>query len=115
MKSNCRNCHFLSKEYRDNTGQTFVFSLTKDEREKVIVKPDEVVSLHYSLSCHMGVWNEGVSGTSKDRDSIINITKRDYGCFFIRITLQCYLMQLVNYKSERAKTANLKNLIFTRV
>lgn len=82
MKANCRNCHFLSKEYRDNNGQSFVFSLTIDEREKVILKPDEVVASRYSLSCHMGVWDEGVSGTMKDRDSIINTIRRDCSCFF---------------------------------
>jgi hypothetical protein len=82
MKPNCRNCHFLSKEHRDNSGQVFVFSLTQQERDKVAITPDEVVATYYSLNCHMGVWDEGVSGTVQDRNSTVNLTQRDSNCFF---------------------------------
>lgn len=82
MKPICRNCHFLSKEHRDNTGKIYVFSLTQQEREKAAITPDEVIATHYSLNCKMGVWDEGVSGTIQDRNSIINLTRRDSNCFF---------------------------------
>jgi len=82
MKQICRNCHFLSKEYRDNAGQVFTFSLTQQDREKAVKAPDEVIAKHYSLNCKMGVWDEGVSGTIQDRNSTINLTKRDSNCFF---------------------------------
>ncbi|MFA6016167.1 MAG: hypothetical protein WC742_13985 [Gallionellaceae bacterium] len=83
MKPICRHCHFLSKEHREeNTGRALVFSLSKQEREKAALAPREVVAPYYSLNCHMGVWDEGVSGSAEERNSIINLTPRASGCFF---------------------------------
>jgi hypothetical protein len=83
MKPICRHCHFLSKEYREeNTGRSLAFSLSAQEREKAVLTPREVVAPYYSLNCHMGVWDEGVSGSVEGRDSIINLTPRASGCFF---------------------------------
>jgi hypothetical protein len=83
MKRICRNCHFLSKEYRDpGTGNPMVFSLSEQEREKAKSAPSDVVATHYALNCHMGVWDEGVSGSMEDRDTIINRTARGTSCFF---------------------------------
>ena len=82
MKAVCRNCHFLSKEHRNNAGQVFTVSLTQQEREKAVKEPNEIISSHYSLNCNMGVWDEGVSGSIQDRNSAINLTKRDSNCFF---------------------------------
>ena len=83
MKPICRHCHFLSKEHREeNTGRALVFSLSEQEREKAVLAPREVVAPYYSLNCHMGVWDEGVSGSVEERSSIINLTPRASGCFF---------------------------------
>ena len=85
MKPICCNCHFLSKECREeNTGRPLVFSLNKQEREKAALEPHEVVAKHYSLNCHMGVWDEGVSGSIEERNTIINLTPRTSSCFFFR-------------------------------
>ena len=83
MKPICRHCHFLAKEYREeNTGRVLKFSLTKPERENAALSPQEVVAAHYSLNCHMGVWDEGVSGSKQERNSVINVTPRASSCFF---------------------------------
>ena len=83
MKSICRNCHFLSKEYREaNTGRVLIFSLTQIDRDKVKESLDEDIFKNYSLSCHMGVWDEGVMGGTKERDTVINLTPRASNCFF---------------------------------
>lgn len=83
MKPICRHCHFLAKEYREeNTGRVLKFSLTKLERENAALSPQEVVAAHYSLNCHMGVWDEGVSGSKQERNSVINVTPRASSCFF---------------------------------
>jgi len=83
MKSICRNCHFFAKEYREeNTGRALVFSLSKQERDKAALEPQEMVARHYSLNCHMGVWDEGISGSTEERNSIINLVPRASGCFF---------------------------------
>ena len=82
MKPICRHCHFLSKEHREDTGRALAFSLSEQEREKAALAPREVVAMHYSLNCHMGVWDEGVSGSIEERNSIINLTSRASGCFF---------------------------------
>lgn len=83
MKTICRNCHFLAEDTRDsNTGTPIVFSLNKHERKSLESFPDDAVPEYYALNCHMGVWDEGVSGSSKERDTIINRTKRNTNCFF---------------------------------
>lgn len=79
----CRHCHFLAKEYREeNTGRVLTFSLTEPEREKAELSPQEVVAAHYSLNCYMGVWDEGVSGSTQERNSVINLVPRTSTCFF---------------------------------
>ncbi len=83
MKPICRHCHFLSKEHREeNTGRALVFSLNKQEREKAALAPHDVVANYYSLNCHMGVWDEGVSGSIEERNTVINLTPRSSSCFF---------------------------------
>lgn len=83
MKPICRHCHFLAKEYREeNTGRTLPFSLNKQEREKAALASNEMVATYYSLNCHMGVWDEGVSGSTEERNAIINLVPRASGCFF---------------------------------
>jgi len=83
MKKTCRHCHFLAKEFReDNTGRVLSFSLSKEEREAAASSPVEAVASDYSMTCHMGVWDEGVAGSKEDRNNVINVIPRDAGCFF---------------------------------
>ena len=70
MKAICRHCHFLAKETREEkTGHPITFSLNKQEREKAALASIEIVPTYYSLNCHMGVWDEGVSGSKEERNS----------------------------------------------
>jgi len=83
MRPICRHCHFLAKRYREeNTGRLLVFSLDQQEREKAKSAPDEMIPPHYSLNCYMGVWDEGVSGSTRERNSTVNLVSRATGCFF---------------------------------
>lgn len=83
MQHICRNCHFLAKEHREeNTGRSFAFSLNQQEREKAKLAPEEMIATHYSLNCHMGVWDEGVSNSEQARNSTVNLVPRASGCFF---------------------------------
>lgn len=83
MKAICRNCHFLAKEYREeNTGRPLSFSLNESERELVQSDPASAVKDHYSLKCHLGVWDEGVSQSPGGRDVTLNKTHRKNICFF---------------------------------
>lgn len=83
MKPICRHCHFLSKEHREgNAGRAIAYPLNKQEREKAAQSPHEVVADYYSLNCHMGVWDEGVSGSIDERNTVINLTLRESSCFF---------------------------------
>jgi hypothetical protein len=83
MQTVCRNCHFLSKEHREeNTGRVLTFSLNAQEREKAAKAPQEAIPPYYSLNCHLGVWDEGISGQTQERHSTINLVPRASGCFF---------------------------------
>lgn len=80
MKAICRNCHFLAKE--ENTGRLLSFSLNESERELVQSNPACAVKDYYSLKCHFGVWDEGVSQSPGGRDITLNKTHRKGSCFF---------------------------------
>ncbi len=84
MRAICRNCHFLTKEYREDSGRALKFSLSHEDRKKAKSDPEKVVPSHYSLNCHMGVWDEGVSGSALSRDSTLNKTPRSSACFFFQ-------------------------------
>ena len=82
MKKTCRHCHFLAKEHRNETGAVHSFSLSKEEREKAANTPEEAVPSYYAMSCHMGVWDEGVADSREGRNEVINLINRDSGCFY---------------------------------
>lgn len=83
MRPICRHCHFLAKETREeNTGRILAFTLNKQERENAALTSNEMVATYYSLNCHMGVWDEGISGSIEERNEIINLVPRASGCFF---------------------------------
>jgi hypothetical protein len=83
MKPVCRNCHFLTKELREeNTGRVVSFSLNQQERDKAARTPQDMMPAYYSLNCHMGVWDEGLSGAGVDRSTIVSLESRASTCFF---------------------------------
>ena len=83
MKAICRNCHFLAKECREEvTGRAHSFPLSESERKLVQSDPAHAVNQRYSLNCHLGVWDEGLSQPPGGRDVTINETPRGHSCFF---------------------------------
>jgi hypothetical protein len=117
MEKNCRNCHFLSKEFRtENSTQAHKFSLTKEERSSINISPESAVSSHCSLQCHMGVWDEGVSGSIADRDIIINRTKRNSSCFFFPHQPSMLYDAAFELQKRSAENAQLKKSnMYTRI
>ena len=83
MKKICRDCHFLARDYRGVSGETWKQTVTKEERDKAEAGEIDFFKLkdQASLNCHMGVWDEGVKPGSDDRLERVNKTKR-YNCFF---------------------------------
>ena len=79
MRTSCRECHFLAKVYRDpGTSVEHVFSLSPDERRKAPEGLD-----HYSLNCHMGVWDAGLGLSREEQARQIDRTDRAHACFFL--------------------------------
>ena len=117
MKPICRNCHFLSKEYREeNTARVLGFSLTKQERDKAELTPNDVISVHYSLNCHMGVWDEGVSGGAQERNLIINLTPRASSCFFFPYHPAMLFDAAKELQKRKDENQQLKNSnLYTRI
>ena len=83
MKRNCLNCHFFSKEHHPEHGEgVFKFSLDLEERKRFKEDPVGFDRGWYSLSCYMGVWDEGVSRVSSDEDTVLFSQERGRSCFF---------------------------------
>jgi U3 small nucleolar RNA-associated protein 14 len=83
MKQVCANCHFLAKEHREpNTGRVLSFSVSDKERHKAKNSINEFVNESYSLKCHMGVWDEGISPDKEGRIDRVNNVERMGLCFF---------------------------------
>jgi hypothetical protein len=84
MKKSCLNCHFFSKEYREeNTGRTLSFALRAKERESFEADPVGFDRGYESLKCYMGVWDEGVGPVAESEDKSLFSRDRGHDCFFI--------------------------------
>lgn len=117
MKQICRNCHFLAKEIReDNTGRFLSFSVSASERKKAENGNIGFIPDHYSLKCHHGVWDEGVSPVKENRLIIVTETKRKKKCFFwpynpALLFKAAEELQKRDYENEQLKRSNL----YTRI
>ncbi|NTW88466.1 MAG: hypothetical protein HGB26_04940 [Desulfobulbaceae bacterium] len=114
MIKNCLNCHFLSKENREN-GRTLSFSLREEEREKLAIDPVGFDRGWYSYKCYMGVWDEGVSPVSKDEDQIIFSQDRGDSCYFFnyrpsmlfKTAIELQRREIANSKTEPTRETNM--------
>ncbi|WP_394789496.1 hypothetical protein [Rhodoferax sp.] len=61
------------------------FALSTDDRKRIEANSDEAIPNYYALNCHMGIWDEGVSGSKPERSIVINQTPRKNSCFFLYI------------------------------
>ena len=77
MSKTCRDCHFLTKEYRGTGAIVHSFSLNADERKNL---PAPVA--HHSLRCHAGVWDEGLGMSRLEVTAEVDRPGRSTGCFF---------------------------------
>jgi hypothetical protein len=83
MRKICRNCHFLSKERREeNSKNIYCFSASNAEREQAKNNDIDFISDNYILKCYRGVWDEGVDPGKEKRLQIVNDVNRNKKCFF---------------------------------
>lgn len=82
MKQICRNCHFMSKEHRDEIGDVHIFSVSAIERENAKNGVADFVGSQFSLNCYHGVWDEGVAPGKAGRLNTIAEVNRKWNCFF---------------------------------
>ena len=78
MKGKCRNCHFLAKSYRADSGDPYVFSWSEDERSSGFIKSN------YSPNCNQGVWDAGIDPSINAKLNEYLDKPRKDTCFFIR-------------------------------
>lgn len=80
-KQTCVDCHFFVKESRSTGPATFV--VTSADRELSRKGDYSWHKEYYAIACHLGVWDEGVSGyDSSRRHEIVAETERRNFCFF---------------------------------
>ena len=117
MKHVCRNCHFLSKEIREeNTGRVLNFSVTADEREQVRNGNINFVKDHYCLKCYQGVWDEGVTPGKENRSKIVNDTNRKNKCFYWKYSPGTLFPAAVELQKRKAENEQLKRSnLYTRI
>jgi hypothetical protein len=114
MKKNCRNCHFLAKEHRDESGKVYTNSPSPKERDEYIKDAENAVPEYYSLNCHMGVWDEGIIGKGI-RDEILNKEHRR-NCFFFKfIPGMMFNAAKELQKREQEEQAIRTSNLYTRV
>ena len=73
-------CHSHREE---NSGRELKFSLKEELRESLKEDPVGYDRGWYTLQCHMGVWDEGVSPVATAEDAVHFSQERGYSCFFI--------------------------------
>lgn len=109
MENNCLNCHFLSKEHREeNSGIVLNFSLTEKERNNLERDPIGFDRGWYSYKCYMGVWDEGISPVSKAEDEVLFSQNRGKSCFFIKYRPSMLFPAAVELQKREQENRNLK-------
>ncbi|WP_217557753.1 hypothetical protein [Vibrio metschnikovii] len=115
MKKNCRNCHFLTKEYTsiDSDFETSN-SFSNVERCEIDRMKANPIKDHYAAKCHMSVWREGAT---KDPDFYKKvITSNRSNCFFYpyqkgMLFKAAEIMQKRQQDNEHLKRSNM----YTRI
>ncbi len=83
MNEICRNCHFFAQTLPpEGRGPRYVFSLSTERRAACARSEFKDDDPFYSLSCHRGVWDEGLKHPSFDFDHEINKKDRKNFCYF---------------------------------
>jgi len=109
MERNCLNCHFLSKEHREeNTERVLSFSLKEEERKKLAIDPIGFDRGWYSYKCYRGVWDEGVSPVSKAEDEILFSKNRGDSCFFIKYSPSMLFPTAIELQKREQENCRLK-------
>lgn len=77
MKQKCRNCHFLCKTHRSESGETFDLSWTSKDRS------NGKITTPYSSSCYLKVWDTGIDPSINT--NLVNVIdeNRKNVCFFM--------------------------------
>jgi len=80
IKERCRNCHFLTKEFRIS-GEVYKNGLSASDRKMLVTNPDDITEDGAdTLNCHFGIWDEGIIG-KKERHKYVNEILRN-NCFY---------------------------------
>src|SRR6056297_384987 len=109
MKRNCLNCHFLSKEHREETsGGVYRFSLKRGERKNLEEDPLSFERGFYSFRCHMGVWDEAVSRVAEVEEAILFSQGRGESCFFIPYKESMLFPAAIELQKRNQENKNLK-------
>lgn len=121
MKQICKNCHFLSKEIREeNTGRVQNTSISSKDREKAENGIVDFIPEYYSMKCYLGVWDEGVNSGKENRLSIVLKTKRKGKCFFLpynpgMLFETAKALQRQQQEDNKSKRSNLYTRIALRI
>jgi hypothetical protein len=116
MKQICQNCHFMSKESRNETGVVHILSVSSKEREEAKSGNIDFVGSHYSLNCYHGVWDEGVAPGKENRLRNINGTNRKRKCFFWPHNPEMLFKAAVELQKREQENEQMKRSnLYTRI
>lgn len=111
----CKTCHFLAKE-RNVGAQNFKFSLSIDERNSIDTAIHPELLSSSSICCHMGVWDSGVSPSSKDTTKQISLKRNKIDCFYIEHKPSMLFPAAETLQKRQQETEYLKKSnMYTRI
>ena len=82
FNNRCVNCHFLHRQFRDETGREYKFEIAQPKRNEAKLGDFSWQKDRESLSCYKGVWDEGYNFNSENKHNII-IKQRRTQCYFM--------------------------------
>lgn len=82
FKKTCIDCHFLHRQFRDDTGREYRMEVTQTQRDQSKNNDFMWQRAEESLGCYKGVWDEGHNFPNQEKFKIIVKQGRRNNCYF---------------------------------
>ena len=83
-KQTCTGCHFFVRNYHQRDGKVFTLEVSTEQRVAAKAGDTSCQREGESLSCHKGIWDEGLGFPGTSKPIQIAQTRRNRQCHFFQ-------------------------------
>lgn len=119
FKKTCIDCHFIHRQYRDETGREYKMEITQSQREQAQNNDFTWQKAEEALGCYKGVWDKGHNFSTQDKYKILVKKKQRQKLLFLPFQPGAFfnaVEKLYDRKQEiRISTRNYRLAIYTLI